>query len=208
MATIRKTDYRLERKPVQFWDCLLAIDEVPVLDEGCFTYKKRKGSTAYYTDINGDIKKETEEKQIPLHQMEKDGSDEICNDSKLFNFLIKTVEMNPTRIITQGGELNIATLNYAFTIIESGYLLRVDKMIMHPNQYAVLRVFSQISQNNLYGYLWGAEICVSDLFPQHSILFLADPRDVGIVSVRDDSILAMNILDINSISMIKMAPTA
>ena len=164
-------------------------------------------STAYSSCSDGSVEQFTEGNSIPFERLEINEDDKTSEDSKIFSFLIKAIEDKKTRTITQSGEINVAALNYAFSLIESsGFATK--NILMHPVQYSELQLYVSeiIDSNRYFGSLWGADIYVSSDMPKDRILFLSDPKHVGVISVCDDIVVGMNILDINSVAMIAFAP--
>lgn len=100
-----------------------------------------------------------------------------------------------TQVVTQTGDLNIASLNYAFSMIES-HDLTVAKIVMHPQQYADVRLFGRdvydeatrrdVLMSGLFGHLWTADIHVSHRVTPGSVYLLAPAEYVGAIPVRQD----------------------
>ncbi|HUU87277.1 MAG TPA: hypothetical protein VMX17_05945 [Candidatus Glassbacteria bacterium] len=206
MTTIRKTSHCLDNKTIPLGRSLFVIDELDPEDTD-FIYHKKKMSTAYSSCSDGSVEQFTEGNSIPFERLEINEDDKTSEDSKIFSFLIKAIEDKKTRTITQSGEINVAALNYAFSLIESsGFATK--NILMHPVQYSELQLYVSeiIDSNRYFGSLWGADIYVSSDMPKDRILFLSDPKHVGVISVCDDIVVGMNILDINSMAMIAFAP--
>jgi hypothetical protein len=100
-----------------------------------------------------------------------------------------------TQTVTQAGDLNVSSLNYAFSTIES-HDLTVAKIVMHPQQYADVRLFGRdvydeatrrdVLMSGLFGHLWTADIHVSHRVTPGSIYLLAPAEYVGAIPVRQD----------------------
>lgn len=100
-----------------------------------------------------------------------------------------------SQTVTQSGDLNIASLNYAFSTIESRDLT-VAKIVMHPQQYADVRLFGRdvydeatrrdVLMSGLFGHLWTADIHVSHRVTPGSVYLLAPAEYVGAIPVRQD----------------------
>jgi hypothetical protein len=100
-----------------------------------------------------------------------------------------------TQTVTQSGELSIASLNYAFSTIESRDLT-VAKIVMHPQQYADIRLYGRdvfdeatrrdVLMSGLFGHLWTADIHVSHRVTPGSVYLLAPAEYVGAIPVRQD----------------------
>ena len=97
--------------------------------------------------------------------------------------------------VTQSGELGIAALNYAFSVIESRDLT-VAKIVMHPRQYADMRTLGRdvydeatrrdVLMSGLFGHLWTADIHVSHRVTEGSVYLLAPAEYVGALPIRQD----------------------
>lgn len=97
--------------------------------------------------------------------------------------------------VTQSGDLSIASLNYAFSTIES-WDLTVAKVVMHPQQYADVRLFGRdvfdeatrrdVLMSGLFGHIWTADIHVSHRVTPGSVYLLAPAEYVGAMPVRQD----------------------
>lgn len=97
--------------------------------------------------------------------------------------------------VTQSGELSIASLNYAFSTIES-HDLTVAKIVMHPQQYADIRLYGRdvfdeatrrdVLMSGLFGHLWTSDIHVSHRVTPGSVYLLAPAEYVGAMPVRQD----------------------
>jgi len=100
-----------------------------------------------------------------------------------------------TQTVTQSGDLTVASLNYAFSTIES-HDLTVAKIVMHPQQYADVRLFGRdvfdeatrrdVLMSGLFGHLWTADIHVSHRVTEGSVYILAPAEYVGALPVRQD----------------------
>lgn len=100
-----------------------------------------------------------------------------------------------SQTVNQSGDLSIASLNYAFSTIES-HDLTVAKIVMHPRQYADLRLFGRevydeatrrdVLMSGLFGHLWTADIHVSHRVPEGQVFMLAPAEFVGAMPVRQD----------------------
>jgi len=114
-------------------------------------------------------------------------------DTEILTDVGAAVKSNQT--VTQSGELTIASLNYAFSTIES-HDLTVAKIVMHPRQYADMRLFGRdvfdeatrrdVLMSGLFGHLWTADVHVSQRVPEGSVYLLAAPEFVGAIPVRQD----------------------
>jgi hypothetical protein len=97
--------------------------------------------------------------------------------------------------VTQSGDLSIASLNYAFSTVET-HDLTVAKIVMHPQQYADVRLFGRdvfdeatrrdVLMSGLFGHLWTADIHVSHRVTPGSVYLLAPAEYVGAIPVRQD----------------------
>jgi len=97
--------------------------------------------------------------------------------------------------VTQSGELGIAALNYAFSVIESRDLT-VAKIVMHPRQYADMRTLGRdvydeatrrdVLMSGLFGHLWTSDIHVSHRVTEGSVYLLAPAEYVGAIPIRQD----------------------
>ena len=100
-----------------------------------------------------------------------------------------------TQTVSQSGDLQVASLNYAFSLIES-HDLTVAKIVMHPQQYADVRLFGKdvfdeatrrdVLMSGLFGHLWTADIHVSHRVTPGSVYLLAPAEYVGAIPVRQD----------------------
>ena len=100
-----------------------------------------------------------------------------------------------TQTVTQSGDLTVASLNFAFSTIET-HDLTVAKIVMHPQQYADVRLFGRdvfdeatrrdVLMSGLFGHLWTADIHVSHRVPPGKVFLLAPAEYVGAIPVRQD----------------------
>ena len=100
-----------------------------------------------------------------------------------------------TQTVTQSGDLTVASLNFAFSTIES-HDLTVAKIVMHPQQYADVRLFGRdvfdeatrrdVLMSGLFGHLWTADIHVSHRVEPGKVFLLAPAEYVGAIPVRQD----------------------
>ena len=114
-------------------------------------------------------------------------------DTEILTDINAAVKSNQT--VTQSGDLSIASLNYAFSTIES-HDLTVAKIVMHPRQYADFRIIGRdvydeatrrdVLMSGLFGHLWTADIHVSSRMPTNTVLVVANPENVGAFPIRQD----------------------
>jgi len=126
-------------------------------------------------------------------QMKAKEAIQKLEDTEILSAIATAVRSNQT--VTQSGELTIASLNYAFSTIES-HDLTVAKIVMHPRQYADLRLFGRdvydeatrrdVLMSGLFGHLWTADIHVSHRVTEGSVYLLAPAEYVGAIPVRQD----------------------
>lgn len=126
-------------------------------------------------------------------QMKAKEAIQKLEDTEILRNINAAVRSNQT--VTQSGELTIASLNYAFSTIES-HDLTVAKIVMHPRQYADLRLFGRdvydeatrrdVLMSGLFGHLWTADIHVSHRVTEGSVYLLAPAEYVGAIPVRQD----------------------
>lgn len=197
---------------------LLMVDELP---QGALPrYEKDVASVAYVISRRGNVPDrivEGEEVLVPLFelavnptirlseikarrfyivdraQMKAKEALQKLEDTEVLSDINAAVKSNQT--VTQSGDLTIASLNYAFSTIES-HDLTVAKIVMHPRQYADLRLFGRdvydeatrrdVLMSGLFGHLWTADIHVSHRVPEGSVYLLAPAEFVGAIPVRQD----------------------
>ena len=126
-------------------------------------------------------------------QMKSKEAIQKLEDSEILRDIAAAVRTSQT--VTQSGDLSIASLNYAFSTIES-HDCTVAKIVMHPRQYADLRLFGRdvydeatrrdVLMSGLFGHLWTADIHVSHRVPEGSVYLLAPAELVGAIPVRQD----------------------
>jgi hypothetical protein len=126
-------------------------------------------------------------------QMKAKEAIQKLEDTEILRAVSSAVKTNQT--VTQSGDLTIASLNYAFSTIES-HDLTVAKIVMHPRQYADLRLFGRdvydeatrrdVLMSGLFGHLWTADIHVSHRVTEGSVYLLAPAEYVGAIPVRQD----------------------
>lgn len=126
-------------------------------------------------------------------QMKAKEAIQKTEDTEILTDIDAAVRSNQT--VTQSGDLSIASLNYAFSTIES-HDLTVAKIVMHPQQYADIRLFGRevfdeatrrdVLMSGLFGHLWTADIHVSHRVPKGSVFLLAPAEYVGAIPVRQD----------------------
>lgn len=126
-------------------------------------------------------------------QMKAKEAIQKLEDTEILNAINSAVRT--TQVVTQTGDLNIASLNYAFSLIES-HDLTVAKIVMHPQQYADVRLFGRdvydeatrrdVLMSGLFGHLWTADIHVSHRVTPGSVYLLAPAEYVGAIPVRQD----------------------
>ena len=126
-------------------------------------------------------------------QMKAKEAIQKLEDTEILRDVNAAVRSNQT--ISQSGELTIASLNYGFSTIES-HDLTVAKIVMHPRQYADLRLFGRdvydeatrrdVLMSGLFGHLWTADIHVSHRVTEGSVYLLAPAEYVGAIPVRQD----------------------
>jgi len=78
-------------------------------------------------------------------------------DSEILTDIDAAVKSSHT--VNQSGDLSISSLNYAFSTIESQDLT-VGKIVMHPQQYADLRLFGR----DVYDEATRRDVLLSGLF--------------------------------------------
>ena len=194
------------------------VDELP---QGALPrYEKDVASVAYVISRRGNVPDrivEGEEVLVPLFelavnptirlseikarrfyivdraQMKAKEALQKLEDTEVLSDINAAVKSNQT--VTQSGDLTIASLNYAFSTIES-HDLTVAKIVMHPRQYADLRLFGRdvydeatrrdVLMSGLFGHLWTADIHVSHRVPEGSVYLLAPAEFVGAIPVRQD----------------------
>src|ERR1035437_1687062 len=197
---------------------LLMVDELP---QGALPrYEKDVSSVAYVIGRRGNVPDrivEGEEVLVPLFelavnptirlseikarrfyivdraQMKAKEALQKLEDTEVLSDVNAAVRSNQT--VTQSGDLTIASLNYAFSTIEA-HDLTVAKIVMHPRQYADLRLFGRdvydeatrrdVLMSGLFGHLWTADIHVSHRVPEGSVYLLAHAEFVGAIPVRQD----------------------
>ncbi|MDP3970483.1 MAG: hypothetical protein Q8P90_02185 [bacterium] len=116
-------------------------------------------------------------------------------DTNIFNALIAAADNRGDQVVTNVGNLTVASLNTAFRLIEQHDLVAA-KIICHANQYATIRVFGkdffdeasqrEIITTGLYGHLWTADIHVSSRMDSNTVLVVASPETVGAFPIRQD----------------------
>jgi len=126
-------------------------------------------------------------------QMKAKEAIQKLEDTEILRDINAAVKTDQT--VTQSGDLSIASLNYAFSTVEA-HDLTVNKIVMHPRQYADLRLFGRdvydeatrrdILMSGLFGHLWTADIHVSHRVPEGSVFMLAPAEFVGAMPVRQD----------------------
>jgi hypothetical protein len=126
-------------------------------------------------------------------QMKSKEAIQKLEDTEILAAIGTSVRSNQT--VTQSGDLSIASLNYAFSTIES-HDLTVAKIVMHPRQYADLRLFGRdvydeatrrdVLMSGLFGHLWTGDIHVSHRVPEGQVFLLAPAEYVGAIPVRQD----------------------
>ena len=126
-------------------------------------------------------------------QMKAKEAIQKLEDTEILRNINASVKSDQT--VTQSGDLSIASLNYAFSTVES-HDLTVSKIVMHPRQYADLRLFGRdvydeatrrdILMSGLFGHLWTSDIHVSHRVPEGSVYLLAPAQFVGAIPVRQD----------------------
>lgn len=197
---------------------LLMVDELP---QGALArYEKDVASTAYVVSRRGGVRDrivEGEEVLVPTWeiaanpqirlseikarrfyivdraQMKAKEAIQKQEDTEILGDIEAAVRSDQT--VTQSGDLSIASLNYAFSTIES-HDLTVAKIVMHPQQYADVRLFGRdvfdeatrrdVLMSGLFGHLWTADIHVSHRVPPGSVYLLAPAEYVGAIPVRQD----------------------
>jgi len=197
---------------------LLMVDELP---QGALArYEKDVASTAYVVSRRGGVRDrivEGEEVLVPTFeiatnpqirlseikarrfyivdraQMKAKEAIQKQEDTEILGDINAAVRSDQT--VTQSGDLSIASLNYAFSTIES-HDLTVAKIVMHPQQYADIRLFGRdvfdeatrrdVLMSGLFGHLWTSDIHVSHRVPPGSVYLLAPAEYVGAIPVRQD----------------------
>ena len=97
--------------------------------------------------------------------------------------------------VASSGDLTVQALNYVYSLIEE-HDLTVAKLVMHPTQYADVRLFGKdvfdeatrrdVLMSGLFGHLWTADIHVSHRVPKGTVLVLAPAEYIGAIPVRQD----------------------
>jgi hypothetical protein len=126
-------------------------------------------------------------------QMKAKEAIQKAEDTEILSDIDAAVRTNQT--VTQSGDLTIGSLNYAFSTVES-HDLTVAKIVMHPRQYADVRLFGRdvydeatrrdVLMSGLFGHLWTADIHVSHRVPEGKVFILAPAEYVGAIPVRQD----------------------
>lgn len=126
-------------------------------------------------------------------QMKAKEAIQKAEDTEILRDIEAAVRSSHT--VTQSGDLNIASLNYAYSTIEQ-HDLTVAKVVMHPLQYADVRLFGRdvydeatrrdVLMSGLFGHLWTADIHVSHRVTPGSVYLLAPAEFVGAIPVRQD----------------------
>jgi len=197
---------------------LLMVDELP---QGALArYEKDVASTAFVLSRRGAVPDrivEGEEVLVPTFeistnpqirlseikarrfyivdraQMKAKEAIQKQEDTEILADIDAAVRTNQT--VTQSGDLTIASLNFAFSQIES-HDLTVAKIVMHPQQYADVRLFGRdvfdeatrrdVLMSGLFGHLWTADIHVSHRVTPGNVYLLAPAEYVGAIPVRQD----------------------
>lgn len=126
-------------------------------------------------------------------QMKAKEAIQKAEDTEILRDIEAAVRSSHT--VTQSGDLNIASLNYAYSTIEQ-HDLTVAKVVMNPLQYADVRLFGRdvydeatrrdVLMSGLFGHLWTADIHVSHRVTPGSVYLLAPAEYVGAIPVRQD----------------------
>lgn len=126
-------------------------------------------------------------------QMKAKEAIQKAEDTEILRDIEAAVRSSHT--VTQSGDLNIASLNYAYSTIEQ-HDLTVAKVVMNPLQYADVRLFGRdvydeatrrdVLMSGLFGHLWTADIHVSHRVTPGSVYLLAPAEFVGAIPVRQD----------------------
>lgn len=126
-------------------------------------------------------------------QMKAKEAIQKAEDTEILRDIEAAVRSSQT--VTQSGDLNIASLNYAYSTVEQ-HDLTVAKVVMHPLQYADVRLFGRdvydeatrrdVLMSGLFGHLWTADIHVSHRVTPGSVYLLAPAEFVGAIPVRQD----------------------
>lgn len=77
---------------------------------------------------------------LTIVQMKAKEAIQKQEDSEILSDIEAAVRSDQT--VTQSGDLSIASIGYAFSTVES-HDLTVAKMVMHPRQYADIRLFGR-----------------------------------------------------------------
>ena len=135
-------------------------------------------------EIEAKTKKELKQKRLEAINFIKK-----LEDTEIFKSLEFAVRQ--TQTVKQSGDLSLASLNYACSVIESCEL-SLGNVIVHPQQLANLRfyrsdtciIFGKLKKW-WYGYngkLWGMKIRVSNRVTPGSVFILSSPEYVGVLS--------------------------
>lgn len=126
-------------------------------------------------------------------QMKAKEAIQKAEDSEILGDIEAAVRTSQT--VTQSGDLTVSSLNFAFSTIET-HDLTVAKIVMHPQQYADVRLFGRdvfdeatrrdVLMSGLFGHLWTADIHVSHRVPPGKVFLLAPAEYVGAIPVRQD----------------------
>lgn len=223
---IRKTDYKVDKDYTPFGRKLMVVDDLrqKYVPAGEVEYEKRPTATAYTNGIYDMLNKVEEGSSVDLDQSTNHiNESKYCTrseseDTRIVKFIMDVALDMKTKVISQSGDLSVPVLNYAFAQIQTCGL-EVKKVLMHPMQYADLRLFGcdlfdeatrrDMVEDGIFGHLWTANIHVSHRVPEGRVFLLAPAEDVGVLSVGYDDILeGISILDVNSIMMIDLTETA
>jgi len=208
----KNPEFSNERRYIPIGRRLLVVDKRKM---NAYTYDKNKNSTAIVTCRRGavpDRVSQGEEVTVPIFEiahhpqirygekgsLRKRGKfSKIVirklEDREIFNAICCAVKRNQT---VTAESLSLASLNYAYSTITS-HNLKVDKIIMHPRQVEELRMIDHsifyygwkkrwFGRKGCIGRLWDTKIYSSYQVTEGSVYLLAEPEDVGVISIKQD----------------------
>ena len=129
-----------------------------------------------------------------IKRLSKDAISKL-EDTEIITCINAAVRRNQT--VWQSGDISLCCLSYAFGVIQSNNL-KVDKVVMHPRQFADLVYLGKDLKNTsilgrlrrrflkIHGYIWGAKILVSNRVPEGYVYVLPAPEYIGVLVVKKD----------------------
>jgi hypothetical protein len=125
----------------------------------------------------------------------------VQEDTQIFTAIDAAVPNNATQaaynhlISTSSGRLTLDLINAAYAKIEK-HRLTVSKIVLNSQRFADIRgwgkdYFDFVTQREVlltgvFGRLWTADILISNLVPDSSVLVLAPAEFVGVMPVRQE----------------------